>query len=121
MGGNQGNTKYLKRGQIISTAFKLQKTLSPTHLDMENELNRHFTLVAKQTEERLIKPKHHYFKYLKNANSNSFFMTPTNNEVVPSQIKNLRKDKSSGTSSSPVKILKLFQIPLSKPISLIAN
>ena len=58
---------------------------------------------------------------MKNPNSNSFFITPTNNEEVLSEIKNLKKDKSSGPSSTPVKILKLFQTPLSKPISLIAN
>ena len=58
---------------------------------------------------------------MKNPNSNSFFITPTNNEEVLSEIKNLKKDKSSGPSSIPVKILKLFQTPLSKPISLIAN
>ena len=32
VGENQENNKYLKRGQIISTAFKLEKTLPPTHL-----------------------------------------------------------------------------------------
>ena len=58
-----------------------------------NEFNRHFTSVAKQIEEKLIKPKHHYSKYLKNPNSNSFFIAPTNNEEVLSEIKNLKKDK----------------------------
>ena len=65
--------------------------------------------------------KHHYSKYLKNPNSNSFFITLTNNEEVLSEMKNLKKDKSSQPSSIPIKILKLFQAPLSKPISLIAN
>ena len=94
-----------------------KKTLSPTHL----KFNRHFTSVAKQIEEKLIKPKHHYSRYLKNPNSNSFFITPTYNEEVLSEIKNLKKDESSQSSSIPVKILKLLQTPLSKPISLIAN
>ena len=89
--------------------------------DIANEFNRHFTSVAKQIEEKLIKPKHHYSKYLKSPNSNSFFIVPTKNEEVLSEIKNLKKDKSSGPSSIPIKFLKLFQTPLSKPISLIAN
>ena len=58
---------------------------------------------------------------MKNPNSNSFFITPTNNEEVLSEIKNLKKDKSSGPSSIPIKFLKLFQTPLSKPIPRIPN
>ena len=112
---------YLKRGQIISTAFKLEKNTITNSSDIPNEFNRHFTSVAKEIEEKLIKPKHYYSKYLKKPNSNSFFITPTNNEEVLSEIKNLKKDKFSQHSSIPVKILKLFQTPLSKPISLIAN
>ena len=49
------------------------------------------------------------------------FITSTNNEEVLSEIKNLKNDKSSGPSSIPITFLKLFQTPLSKPISLIAN
>ena len=58
---------------------------------------------------------------LKTPNSNSFFITSTNNEEVLSEIQNLKKDKSSGPSSISIKFLKLFQTPLSKPLSLIAN
>ena len=58
---------------------------------------------------------------MKNPNRNSFFITPTNNAEVLSGIKNLKKEKSSGRSSIPIKFLKLFQTPLSKPTSLIAN
>ena len=58
---------------------------------------------------------------MKNPNRNSFSITPTNNAEVLSGIKNLKKEKSSGPSSIPIKFLKLFQTPLSKPISLIAN
>ena len=46
---------------------------------------------------------------------------PNNNEEVLSEIKNLKKDKFLGLSSIPIKLLKLFQTALSKPISLIAN
>ena len=58
--------------------------------DIANECNGHFTLVAKQIEEKLIKPKRHYSKYLKNPNRNSFFITPTNYEEVLSEIKVFR-------------------------------
>ena len=58
---------------------------------------------------------------MKNQNDNYFFVTHTNNEEILPEIKNLEKDKSSGPSSIPIKFLKLFQTPLSEPISLIAN
>ena len=72
-------------------------------------LTDNFTSVAKQKEDKLIKPKD-YSKYLKNPNCTSCFITPTNNEEVLFEIKNLKKDKSSGPSTIPIKILKLFQI-----------
>ena len=82
-GRESGNSEiYLKRGLIISTAFKLEKTTITNSFDIANELNRLFTSIAEQIEEKLIKPKHHYSKCLKNQNRNSFFITPTNNEEV---------------------------------------
>ena len=110
-----------ERGSNNINCIQSGRSSTSNSSDIPNEFNRHFTSVAKQIEEKLIKPKHHYFKYLKNPNSNSFFIATTNNEEVLSKIKNLKKNKSSGTSSIPIKFLKLFQTPLSKPISLIAN
>ena len=89
--------------------------------DIANEFNSYFTSVAKQIEEKLKKPKHHYSNYLKNPNRNSFFITPANNEEVLAEIKNLKKKKSSRPSIIPNKFLKLLHTPLSKPISLTAN
>ena len=84
-------------------------------------MNKHFTSIAKQTEENLIKPKHKYSEYLKNPNTNSFFISPTNSDKVLSVIKELKHKKSIGPSSIPSKFLKLFQTALSKTISLITN
>ena len=109
-----------KRSNNIN-CIQIGRTAIFNSSDIANEFNRHFTSVAKQIEEKLIKSKHHYSKYLKNPNSNSFFIAPTNNKEVLSEIKNLKMEKSSGPSSIPIKFLKLFQTPLSKPISLIAN
>ena len=72
-------------------------------------------------EEKILKSKHQYSKYLKNPNGNSFFITPTNNEEVLSEIKDLKNNKSSGHSGIPIKSLKLFQTAPSERISLIAN
>ena len=70
-----------KRSNNIN-CIQIGRTTTSNSSDIANEFNRHFTSVAKQIEEKLIKPKHHYSKYLKNPNSNSFFIAPTNNKEV---------------------------------------
>ena len=109
-----------KKGSKNVNCIQIGKNTITNSSDIANEFNRYFTSVAKQIERKLLKLKH-YSKYLKNPNSNSFFITPTNNEEVLSEIKNLKKDKSSGPSSILIKFLKLFQTAPSKPISLIAD
>ena len=84
--------------QIVSTAIKLEKTLSPTHLKQKRNLID-ISVQLPNKEEKLIKSKHQYSKHLKNPNDNSFFITPTKNEEVLSGIKNLKNNKSSGPSS----------------------
>ena len=73
-----------KKGSININYIKISS-------DIANKFNRHFTSVPKQIEEMLIKPKHHYSKYLKKPNCSSFFITPTNNEKVLSEIKKPKK------------------------------
>ena len=99
----------------MSNAFKLEKTLSSTHLT--------FHISCQKIEEKLIKPKHQCSKYLQSANDNSFFITHTNNEVKNNlrNNKDLKNNKSSGHSSIPITFLKLLQTAPSKPISLIVN
>ena len=50
--------------------------------EIANEFNKHFTSIAKQIEEKIVKPKHKYYKYLNNPNTNSFFISPTNSDEV---------------------------------------
>ena len=72
--------------------------------------------VFKQIIEKLVKPNYIYQKYLTNPNTNVFF----SKELIW-VIKELSNNKSTGRASIPSKFYKLFQIALSKPISLIAN
>lgn len=83
-----------------------------------NQFNKYFTFIAKPMVENLVKPKHKCYKYLRNPNTNSFFISPTNSDDLLTVIKELRNNKSRGPSS---KFLKLFQITPRKFISLIAN
>ena len=96
-----------------------RSTKEPTKI--ANEFYDHLTTVVKKIEQKLIKPKFNFFKHLKNPNEQSFFINPTNAEEVLYEIKNLKCSKSTGPCSIPLKLLKLFQKVLSKPIVMIAN
>ena len=103
------------------TSIQIGNKTVTNSCEIASEFNKHFTSIAKQIEETLIKPKHKYSEYLKNQNANSFFISPTNSDEVLSVIKKLKNNKSTGPSSIPSKFLILFQTALGKPISLIAN
>ena len=51
--------KYYK-DQIVSTEFKVEKNTTTNSSYIANKFNRHFASVAKQIEEKLIKPKDQY-------------------------------------------------------------
>ena len=86
-----------------------------------NNFNNHFTSIAEKIEDNLVKSKFNYSKYLSNPNEYSFFIKPTNAEDVLCEIIKLKNNKSIGPCSIHLKFLKLFKIPLSEPISLIAD
>ena len=89
--------------------------------EIAEELNNHFTSIAKNIEKKLIKPNCDFSKFLKNPNKDSFFITPTSKEEVASIIKTFKNNKSTGRFSIPTKFLKLFQNALSEPIALLDN
>ena len=53
---------------------------------------------SKQIEEKLVKPKYKYLKYLTNPNTNSFFTSPTNYRCAIGN-KKLSNNKSTGSAS----------------------
>ena len=94
--------------EIISTSKKRKTDITSIQIgnktvkkssEKANEFNKHFTSIAKQIEEKILKPKHKYYKYLNNPNTNSFFISPTNSHEVLSVIKELRNSKSTGPAS----------------------
>ena len=109
-----------KETKDINCIQILNKTIAkPT--EIANELNNHFSSIAKNIEDKLIKPNFGYSNYLRNRSEQSFFISSTNAEEVLSEIKNRRNNISIGPSSVPTKFLKLFQTSLSEPVALIAN
>ena len=79
-----------------------------SHKKIAEELNNHFTSIAKNIEKMTIKQNCDFSKFLKNPNKDSFFITPTSKEKVASITKTFKNNKSTGPSSIPTKFLKLF-------------
>ena len=90
-GGIREIINTAKKGSNSINCIEIGRSTITNSCDIANGFNRHFTSVAKQIEEKLIKPKHHYSKCLKNSNSNSFFIAPTNNEKALSEIMKLER------------------------------
>ena len=67
------------------------------------EFIKHFTSIAKKIEEKLVKPKHKYYKYLNNQNNNSYFISPTIIDEVLLLIKEVGYSKSTEPASIPSK------------------
>ena len=113
--------KISKREKTDITSIQIGNKTVKKSSEIANEFNKHFTSIAKQLEEKLVKSKHKYYKYLKIPNTNSFSISPTNSDEVLSVIKELSNNKSTAPASTPSKFLKLFQTAMSRPISLKAH
>ena len=68
-------------------------------------LNNHFTSVGPKLASKLSKSKDSFTKYLKNPNSNSFFMSPITENFLKDILQSLPSNKAS--------YLKLYHLSLS--------
>ena len=78
----------------IINIFKKEKA-DITFNQTEKNCYKVFTSIAKQIDEKLLKSKHKYYKYLTNRNTNYFFISPTNSGEVLTVIKELSNNKSA--------------------------
>ena len=62
-GGIREMINISKKGSNNINCIQIGKNTITNSSVIANEFNTHFTSVAKQIEEKLIKPKHHYSKY----------------------------------------------------------
>ena len=65
--------------------------------------------------------KSHPLNYLKNRNTNSFFISPATHSEIEDIIISLKNGKSTGPFSIPVKLLKLIKSDISRPLACIFN
>ena len=83
---------------------------------MSNVFNNYFTSIAEKTKSNIIFLPKHYTDYLSNANTKTFFLTPTDQNEISFIISSLDSHESSGPNSIPVKILKLLKNDISQQL-----
>ena len=85
------------------------------------QLNKHFSNIAKAIEAEIPPSKNTFQDYLKNPLQNTLFLTPTTKKEVMQQIKTLKNNKAIGPHSIPTKLFKSFSKSLSEPLTDLIN
>ena len=99
---------------ITPKIFHSRTISDPTAIS--NVFNNYFTSIAKKTKSNIIFSPKLYTDYLSNANTKTFFLTPTDQNEISFIISSLDSHKSSGPNSIPVKILKLLKNDISQQL-----
>ena len=87
-----------------------------------NEFNKHFTIIAKEIEAKLIPPNLHFSNYLSEPVEETLSFRAKNELEVTSLINSLNARKAfERPASIRTNLLKLFKDELSRSISLLAN
>ena len=88
---------------------------------MANVFNDFFVNISNQVCSEIPRTKKSPLHYLKNRNTNSFFVRPITHNEIEDIILSLKNGKSTGPFSIPVKLLKLLNPYISKPLAQIFN
>ena len=86
-----------------------------------SNFNNYFLNVANKITSKIPRNPNSALKYLNAPNNNSFFISPTVPDEVSSIIQSLKKNKSTGPNSIPVKLLKILDPHISVQLSQIIN
>ena len=86
-----------------------------------NRFNEYFTSIAQNLVDKLGNPKKQYSDYLKDAVSNSFMISPVLSAEVLDQLRNLDETKAADSYDIPVKLIKLVQNHIAKPLTTLIN
>ena len=113
------NSKSSNSSDPIS--LSIRNSISSKPEEVANHFNDFFTSVADSLRSKLPQSNSHFSRFLKNRNQNSIFLRPTTPEEITKIIGDFSDSKSSGPNSIPVRILKLLNLEISKPISTLIN
>ena len=113
------NIKPSKSKQKIS--LNINNKVITDETEISNAFNDFFSTVAGELSEKIVPSNNSYDDFLKNPNSNSFFVSPVSKEEIERTILSMKIGKSTGPNSIPTNVLKLTYKIISEPISTIVN
>jgi hypothetical protein len=117
--GSVINPKKIKTKNFISELMH-NNTKITDKTDISNTFNNHFSTVGQKLADKIATNNDHY-KYLKNPNLHSIFLSPTEKNEVLLEIRKLNPKKSGGNDNVTPKLLQYNQEVLSDQITYIIN
>ena len=86
-----------------------------------NKFNSYFTSIANDIQSKIHSSHTNFYKYLKEQNAHSFFLSPTNSLEISTLISKMNNRKASGPNSIPTFILKQLNYEISIVLSKLFN
>ena len=102
-------------------SIRVNNKLCTNETLIANTFNKFLCDIPKKIENKLVETDINFSNYLKNPGKKSFFLRPTTEGEVESQLKTLKNNKATGPYSIPTKLLKLFPKLISRPLSMLIN
>ena len=84
-------------------------------------LNCYFSRITSELQDKIYHHGKDFTEYLKNSNTNTFFINPTDKIEVINIINNLSINKATGPHSIPADILHLIKLSVPQPLADITN
>jgi hypothetical protein len=107
---NSISTKLIHDGQEITGTKEIANAFSSFFSNVGDRLATDIPHVSKSPLE-----------YVDTCNSESFYLFPTTPSEIEREISYLKTSKTVGPNSIPIKVLKLLQHVLSKPLEILFN
>ena len=111
-------TNHLNTSKI---SISIDNQIQSKPVEVANHFNNFFTSIADDIRDKIPPSYQNFSSFLKHRNQNSIYLTPTSPDEIAKTISTFSPSKASGPNSIQIKILKILQDKISKPLSLLIN
>ncbi len=113
------NRKNTNNSQDFSLNLNGKSISDPNQV--ANAFNNFFTSIAQNLDDKLGNTDNHFTDYLKNRNSDSFFILPVTPDELHTQLSCLDINKAPDAYDIPVKLVKCVSDVLTTPLTKLIN
>ena len=108
-------------GTTLSSHTRELHTTNDRSKGIAEHFNEYFALIKKVLQKHIPPTQMSFSNNIKNANAESFFITPTTPEEISDLIQCLRSNKHTGPNCIPTSILRKIKNKISIPLPVIIN